>query len=275
MAWLGIDFSGDATRWRPRLARPTVWVAHLVPGTPRPRLVDLRPVQDLAGSGDPFDRLVARLRQGDFRVCALDAPLSWPGADALAGGRQALLDAVLGLPVPDRPFARGDAMLVLAGSLGLPCSGKVFRPCETLWRARGLNVRSTTWNGARPGTPFTVAALTLCGRAGLPCWPWVVGARPCLAETFPTALLARLGLPYRGYDGPGGGATRTQILDALAPGLDLPATARAMMAGSADALDAVLAALGAMAVDLGRMVDPAPVAGRDGWIAVLDALTDT
>jgi Protein of unknown function (DUF429) len=94
-----------------------------------------------------------------------------------------------------------------------------------------------------------------------------------VSEVYPAGCLLRWGLPARGYKRrPEAPARRAAIVDgllALAPWLDLGPHRDRLVAGE-DALDAVLAALGARAAVLGR-TDPAPeadlaVAGREGWI---------
>jgi len=76
--WLGIDFSGNHLMWRNGCTRSNVWIAELHAVGRGLELVDLRPVQQLAGDGEPFARLVALLRAGDHEAAAVDAPFSVP-----------------------------------------------------------------------------------------------------------------------------------------------------------------------------------------------------
>ena len=73
--YLGIDFSGGADPWKARCSRPTVWVA-AIENIVAPRLTNLRPVQSLPGDGEPFTRLLALLRAGDFAAAGIDAPFA-------------------------------------------------------------------------------------------------------------------------------------------------------------------------------------------------------
>jgi len=81
------------------------------------------------------------------------------------------------------------------------------------------------------------------------------GARRVLVEACPASTLKRMGLPHQNYKQPEGGPltpkrrrTRRSILDGLARHVTLPDTdrRRIMRNGGGDALDAVLAALGAI-----------------------------
>lgn len=120
------------------------------------------------------------------------------------------------------------------------------------------------------GYPAMRAAGLLAG------WPATAGAvrrsgvGSCVAEVYPAAALSRWGLRSRGYKSDA--AVRSALIEHLlrqAPWLEL-GPAAALCAGSADALDAVLAALVAGAVHQGRSVAPAPdellLAEEEGWI---------
>jgi len=62
---------------------------------------------------------------------------------------------------------------------------------------------------------------------------------------------------------------RETIVEALGHRLTLTEGIRNMLCGSADALDAVLCALAAIAVTENRLAyPPAPQSEREGWIAV-------
>src|SRR5689334_2210840 len=68
--FLGVDFSGGAGPWKAVCSRPTVWIATLEAF----RLTDLRPVQELEGEDEPFERLAGLLREGRYRAAGIDAP---------------------------------------------------------------------------------------------------------------------------------------------------------------------------------------------------------
>ena len=95
-----------------------------------------------------------------------------------------------------------------------------------------------------------------------------------VAEVYPAAALSRWGLPSRGYKNDP--AVRSVLIQALlrqAPWLDLGSTA-GLCERSADALDAVIAALVAGAVHRGRTIVPGGadvvLADEEGWIHLPD-----
>jgi hypothetical protein len=168
-------------------------------------------------------------------------------------------------PGPDRPFASGAALIALACEVAALDQKKPYRDTERVWIERGVNTRSTLWNGPRGGAAFTAACLTLLARSKRPVWPWRCGAG-MLVEAFPAAQLRHWGLTHRGYGKAEQSELRVEILDGLRRRLDFNASHRALMVESADALDAVIAAFGAMAAV--RLGAPAEFPG-DGLIAVM------
>jgi hypothetical protein len=267
--YLGIDFSGSPDQWRPAVRRPTVWIATLEGENPL-RLTDLRPVQELPGSAPPFERLVGLLRAGRFAAAAIDAPFSLPAAQCPPGGRSALLDAVLRLPLDGRPFPRGPRLIDMARAVQPWACKKPLRPCEAVWRSRGVNTRSTLWWTPRGGAPFAAACLTLLARAGRPCWPWEPAGDGILLEAFPAGQIRQWGLNPNGYSGsgPDHAASRRAIVAEVGLRAELPASLRSQMEASPDALDAVIAAFAAYAVRTGRLAAQ-PEEAADGWIAVM------
>jgi hypothetical protein len=236
--FLGIDFSGGSGPWKAACSKPTVWIATLEAF----RLTDLRPVQDLPGDEAPFDRLVNLLHEGRFRAAAIDAPFSLPEAHMPAGGHPDLLKRIATMPTADdRPFPRGQAILDLAQGIRAFDTGiKVWRETE---RTCGALARSTLWNGARPGAPFTAACLTLLSRAQRPIWPWKDGPG-MLVEAFPAAQLRAWELPNANYSEPEERPLRAKIIATLEQRqhLDIAPSFRKTMLASPDALDAVIAA---------------------------------
>ena len=264
--YLGIDFSGGAAPWQARCAKPTVWIASLEDEA-SPRLTDLRPVQDLSGTEDPFAKLVSRLRCGDFVAAGIDAPFSIPAEYLPPGGHRALLAHVATLPdAADRPFPSGAALVALAEEVEPLRSKKPMRDTEGVWAKRGVNTRSTLWNGPRGGAPFTAACLALLGRAGRPLWPWDNGPG-MLVEAFPAAQLKTWGLPHNGYGKPEQRDARETILAGFAGRLLFNAAQRATMLETPDALDAVLAAFAGIAAIRHGVPDRIPA---DGLIAVAE-----
>ena len=264
--YLGIDFSGGAAPWQARCAKPTVWIASLEDEA-SPRLTDLRPVQDLSGTEDPFARLVSRLRCGDFVAAGIDAPASIPAEYLPLDGHRALLAHVATLPdAADRPFPSGAALVALAEEVEPLRSKKPMRDTEGVWAKRGVNTRSTLWNGPRGGAPFTAACLALLGRAGRPLWPWDNGPG-MLVEAFPAAQIKTWGLPHNGYGKPEQRDVRETIIAGFAGRLLFNAAQRATMLETPDALDAVLAAFAGIAAVRHGVPDRIPA---DGLIAVAE-----
>ena len=265
--FLGIDFSGGAAAWRTRCSRPTVWIATLDTAV-RPRLVDVAPVQALSGQGDPFSRMVNLLQAGVYAAAGIDAPFCVPARHMPPDGHAALLAAVAKLPDGlDRPFPTGAALVGLAAGIAPLETAKPLRETEKNWSARGVNTRSTLWNGPRGGAPFTAACLTLLARAKRPVWPWSTGSG-LLVESFPAAQLKAWGLPYTGYAASDQRAARDIILGGLRERLDINPKQATLLLDCSDALDAVLAAFGAIAA---ATQDVPPVIPRDGLISVMDA----
>jgi hypothetical protein len=261
--FLGIDFSGGAGPWRPVCARPTVWIAALEGF----RLADLCPVQKLESDGEPFDRLVQLLREGRYRAAAIDAPFALPEQHMPAGGHAQLLADIAALPpAEDRPFPRGAAILAYARAHAPLTTAKPARQAERQYNAS----RSTLWNGARPGAPFTAACLTLVAKARRPVWPWKDGPG-MLVEAFPAAQLRAWNLPHVNYSDAEARPTRAKIIAAIeqCQSLDIHPTDRRQMLASADALDAVIAAFGARAAANRQLKLPKPSNWKiEGAIAV-------
>jgi hypothetical protein len=268
----GVDFSGA------RLAGRTTWIAHLVPaaapggasggasggppGGPPWTLAALDSLERLAGTaerGPALAHLTRLVRASDRALWAFDFPFGLP------------LEV---LPPRSGWRAHGRLVREFEGDgygMGLECVRRA--------RARGgpMHVRRLTDARARaPFDPYHYRIIyqTFYGlrdvagplaaapdTALLPFQYARAGrARRVLVETCPASTLKRLGLPHQRYKQPEGGPltavrrrTRRAILDGLAPhvALDGPGhpagrlRRRAMRDPGGDALDAVIAALGA------------------------------
>jgi len=270
--WLGIDFSGNHLKWRPRCTTSNVWIADVFAEKEDVQLRDVRRVQQLPGAGDPFDRLVALLASADYDAAGIDAPFSVPDTFVgRVGGYAALLSVVASQTSGRRPFINGfDMARIVAGTSPPLTPPKPMRATDTFWAKRGVNVRSPMWTGARPGAPMTAACLTLLQRSGRPTWPWSSRAGGLLVEAFPAAQLNIWGLPHAKYDGRSSSATavRSTIIDALAKRMRL-GSFRPTLLASADALDAVVCAFAAMAVSGPKVSIPnCPTVATEGWVAV-------
>ena len=267
--WLGLDFSGDAGKWTARCSRSNVWLATVEDKRGKPYVRSLRRVQQLDGDYPPFERLADYLFKADFAAAGIDAPFALPKEHMPKGGHAALLKAVAALPREGRPFAKGAALVDWAKTIAPVTSAKPMRETERKWRARGLNVRSTLWNGARGGAPFTAACLTLLHAAGRPCYPWATSGDGMMLETVPMAQLKVWNLPFVGYDGDKGAATRRTIVAGVAKRVELPDEITKLCLSSADAVDAVVCALIARAWSMGKLLDyGAPTHPIEGWIVV-------
>ena len=232
-------------------------------------VVALRPVQDLPGGSHPFQRLAALLARGEYRAAGIDAPFALPARHMPVGGLPVLLQDVAQFPTGDRPFSEGQKLVAYGGANASLEERKPMRKTEQFWRKRGVNVRSTLWDGPRGGAPFTVANLTLLAKVRRPVWPWCRAALGLLVEAFPAGQLRHWKLPYKGYDGPDGREARATIIKAVSSRAQIPGSLRTLCRDSADALDAVLCLFSARAAADGlAFVDDPAAAEREGWIAV-------
>ncbi|MYB29115.1 MAG: DUF429 domain-containing protein [Acidimicrobiaceae bacterium] len=264
----GIDFSGNHRMWTSGCRRSNVWIATAQERSGDLSLVDLRPVQQLRGRGHPFDRLVALLANDDYCAVGIDAPFSLPERHMPEGGWPGLLRDIAALPKDGRPFPRGEELVAYAERNVCLAEPKPLRRTEKLWRGRGLNVRSTLWDGARGGAAFTIACLTLLERVRAPTWPWSNDDR-LLVEAFPACQLLEWGLEHRGYASSYPSPEREDIVIRVSERIEIPDGLREQCHCSPDALDAVLCLFAAKAAfeGLAAVGDEAAAEG-EGWIAV-------
>ncbi|WP_439543844.1 DUF429 domain-containing protein [Hyphomicrobium sp.] len=266
--FVGIDFSGGAAPWRSRVSRPTVWVAV----TDGRSLLELRPVHELEGEGLPYHRLARLLEAADFDAAAIDAPFCLPVKHLPPGGFAALLrEVALISNGDDRPFPRGAEILAL-GERYAPkdrAKPKPLRATEAYWASRGVNTRSTMWNGPRGGAPFAAACLRMIGLTGRPCWPWNAATRGVLVEAFPAAQLRHWGMAHTRYGAKAAVAERAALVEQIRNKIEISIPYADKMIQSPDALDAVVASFAAFAVGNGT-VGAFEAAHADGVIAVAD-----
>jgi voltage-gated potassium channel Kch len=251
----GVDFSGA------RLAGHTTWIAHLVPsgvpgGVPPWTLVALDPLARLAGTAEreaALAHLTRRVLASDRALWAFDFPFGLP------------LEVL-----PPRSGWRAHGRLVREWAhdgygLGLEC----VRRAQAL--GGPMHVRRQTDADARaPFDPYHYRIIyqtfhglrdvagPLADAPGTALLPFQYAkaraARRVLVETCPASTLRRLGLPARLYKQPEGGPltrprrrTRRAILDGLAAHVRVGDAhrRRVMRDPGGDALDAVVAAVGA------------------------------
>jgi hypothetical protein len=275
--YIGIDFSGSQAQWQPNAQSSNVWIALMEEQNTVNNLIGLQRVQQLPGEGRPFYRLSQLLGNGEYGAAAIDAPFSVPwwffGANFV--DHNGLLAAVNDLPINHgADFPTGAAFVeCVAAGIQFPFS-KPLRTTESYWRGRSVNIRSTVWNGVRPGAPFASSSIKLLAEAARPLWPWS-GAEdtPILAESFPAAQLRAWNLPFDGYNGDDGQANRAVIVEDLVAnrGLQITNDFEMTILGDADALDAVLSCYAARAVKRNQLGAPLPPVDSwrlEGWIAV-------
>jgi hypothetical protein len=251
--YLGIDFSGNFRMWSAGCGRSNVWIAQVEQRASRPAPVGLKCVQELAGDGSPFSRLVRYLRESDFAAAGIDAPFSIPAEYLPANGHSALLEEVASIePIDGRPFPSAQQFVSCVLSKRQPATKKPLRRTEKYWQDKGVNVRSTLWTGARGGAAMTAACLKLLHEVGRPLWPWQRSERGLLVEVFPAAQLKQWGLPHQGYNrnNEAEAGIRHSIVCALAARIDL-GDFRPILEEGADALESLICAFAAIAVKSG------------------------
>ena len=264
----GIDFSGNYRMWTPGCGRSNVWIATAKTQLGVMKLAELRPVQHLPGSAHPFERLFALLERGDYCAAAIDAPFSLPARHVPAGGLPKLLRDVESFPTENRPFAQGADLVAYARQNASLQQRKPLRNTERAWADKGVNIRSTLWNGPRGGAPFTVACLTLLARVGGPVWPWMQADRGLLVEAFPAGQLHDWELEHQGYAESGPSPNRVRILEDVSRRIEIPDSMYRRCRSNADALDAVLCLFAAKAALEGQAaVEDSAAAENEGWIA--------
>ena len=274
--WLGIDFSGDHSKWGQQCTTGNIWIATVDDSSGSGLVLhDLIQVQQLPGVASPFSRLAELLSSRQFRAAAIDAPFSIPREYLSGWDYEGLLKTVAEMPCHNRPFPTGNDFIVAATGKEPPLEPcKPYRATERIWKERKVNVRSTLWNGARGGAPMTAACLKLLGTAKCPIWPWASPEENGLiVEAFPAAQLQEWGISPQKYNGNSADATakRRFIIDTcLANRISLPEASLKVILGSADALDAILCAFAAVAVTEGALeIEPGyPEADFEGWISV-------
>ena len=251
----GVDFSGA------KKAGENTWVAHLVPdprksNPHRLRLIDLHRLTLLAGTADrepALRTLVALVRQSDAALWAFDFPFGLPVEvmpprsswfDQLHWVRGWGDDAYeLGLECLQRAQAAGLRMHVRR------CSDDEARAPFDPYHYR---IIYQTFFGMRD----VIGRLAMTPRTAVLPFQYrrLSTARRVLVESCPGSLLKKLGLPHQNYKQPAGGPltwkrlkTRHRLMDWLAGQVVFSdGHQRVMMRnGGGDALDAVIAGVGA------------------------------
>jgi hypothetical protein len=249
----GVDFSGAKQAGR------NTWVARIEPlrrGRPAYRLVELTCLEKLSGTaerGAALAHLVERIAASDRALWALDFPFGLPIEVMDPGGRWPHQFDFLGAWGEDA-YAAGLECLRRARALGGPMHIRRLTDAEVKapFDCYHYRIIYQTFFGMRDVLgPLRRARHT----AILPFqYRRLPAARRVLVEACPTSTLKRLGLPHNNYKQPEGGPltrkrrqTRRALLDGLGRHVRLDGRQRRVMMrnGGGDALDAVIAAVGA------------------------------
>ena len=259
--------------WSAGCTRSNVWIAEGLLDGSRIKVERLERLQRLKLTGHPFAALSKLLNGMTGAFVGIDAPFSLP-CKFLPEGPIAAWRKLLTVDPAGRPFPTGKQLVATFAPDLAPTGKKVLRATEKDWRERGMNVRSTVWNGPRGGAPFAAACMTLLARHEGPVWSLKSGGDGAtLAEAFPAAQLNKWGLPFQSYNGSKKEAlaNRRTILEGLAyRELSIAPNLADECLLSADALDAVICMFGAAAASSGRTVPMADNSMRhiEGMIAV-------
>jgi hypothetical protein len=252
----GVDFSGA------KLAGRNTWVARLEPADdrrrpPYHRLTELRSLERLSGTAErapALAHLVERVAASEGALWALDFPFGLPVEVMKAGARWPDQLAFLREWGEDA-YGAGVECLRRAKQLGGPNHIRRLTDLEEKapFDCYHYRIIYQTFHGMRDvlgplwGARRTAILPFQYGR--------LAAARRVLVEACPASTLRRLGLPHNNYKQPEGGPltrkrlrARRAILKGLAWRVEIGDTFRRviMRNGGGDALDAVLAAVGAL-----------------------------
>jgi hypothetical protein len=270
----GVDFSGA------RNAGRTIWIARTRPVRGRrlvlEELFNLERTSGHAVREAALAWLVRRIADSNAALWAIDFPFGLPtGVMDTGSSWPDLLRVVRQWPHGAYDF--GLHCLARAKAVG---PAHVYRPTDRQTKAPfscyHYRIIYQTFHGIRD------VLLPLSRHAGTAILPFqgrkLARARRVLVEACPSSTLKRLGLPHQNYKQPQGGPltrkrrhTRRAILSGLESLVTIAADDRRqiMRDGGGDALDAVLAAVGA--AHAWRTANHAtifsdPRACREGWI---------
>jgi hypothetical protein len=252
----GVDFSGA------RLAGKNTWVARLEPsvgGRRRPayRLAELSSLELLCGTAErraALAHLVSLVRLSEHALWAMDFPFGLPVEVMGEGARW--LDQIEFLHAwGDDDYGLGLECLRRAKSLGGPNHIRRLTDIEAKAPFDPYHYRIIyqTFYGMRD----VLGQLRhLKYTAILPFqYRRLASARRVLVEACPASTLKRMGLPHQNYKQPEGGPltyrrrrTRRTIMEGITEHISMSDAQRRviMRNGGGDALDAVIAALGAV-----------------------------
>jgi hypothetical protein len=251
----GVDFSGA------RLAGRTIWVARLERvrrrGLPSYRLAELSSLERLCGTAErsaALAHLVQRIANSERALWALDFPFGLP-VEVMAPGCRwpAQLDFLR--EWGEDAYGAGLECLRRARALGGPIHIRRLTDVEVKapFDCYHYRIIYQTFYGMRD----VLGPLAGTRRTAILPFQYrrLPTAERVLVEACPSSTLKRLSLPHQNYKQPGGGPlttkrlrTRRAILRGLAAHVAVDDRQRRtiMRNGGGDALDAVIAALGAL-----------------------------
>jgi hypothetical protein len=253
----GVDFSGA------RLAGRTTWLARLEPVTerhhgPHYQLTQLACLEKLAGTAErapALAHLVERIAASEQALWALDFPFGLLPVELMDDGARWPVQFEFLAEWGDDAYGAGVECLRRAKARGGPNHIRRLTDLEERAPFDSYHYRIIyqTFHGMRD------VLGPLRGLRGTAVVPFQYGrlasARRVLVEACPASMLRRLHLPHQNYKQPQGGPltrrrrrARRAILDGLAGRVEIGATQRLVLMrnGGGDALDAVIAAVGAL-----------------------------
>ncbi len=249
----GVDFSGA------KLAGRNTWVARVeqaVRRRPAYRLAELTCLEKLSGTaerGAALAHLVGLIATSDAALWALDFPFGLPVEVMAPGARWPRQLDFLGAWGEDA-YAAGVECLRRARALGGPMHIRRLTDSEARapFDCYHYRIIYQTFFGMRD----VLGPLRRLRQTAILPFQYrrLASARRVLVEACPSSTLKRLGLPHNNYKQPEGGPltrkrlrTRRLLLDGLARHVRIDEGQRRVMMrnGGGDALDAVIAAVGA------------------------------
>ncbi len=249
----GVDFSGA------KLAGRNTWVARVeqaVRRRPAYRLAELTCLEKLSGTaerGAALAHLVGLIATSDAALWALDFPFGLPVEVMAPGARWPRQLDFLGAWGEDA-YAAGVECLRRARALGGPMHIRRLTDSEARapFDCYHYRIIYQTFFGMRD----VLGPLRRLRQTAILPFQYrrLASARRVLVEACPSSTLKRLGLPHNNYKQPEGGPltrkrlrTRRLLLDGLARHVRIDEGQRRVMMrnGGGDALDAVIAVVGA------------------------------
>ena len=247
----GVDFSGA------KLAGENIWIACLVPRRDRYELVELSRLRALCGTAQrepALAHLVKLVESSRGARWGMDFPFGLPIEVVEPNSRWA--DQLRWISrFEDGAYSLGEECVRRARGLGGPMHLRRTTDTEakTPFDCYHYRIIYQTFHGMRD------VLLPLSRTKGTAILPFqyhkLSSAQRAIVEACPTSTLKRLGLPHQNYKQPQGGRlatrrrrTKRRILDGLRQTIRISdAQMRTIMRnGGGDALDAVIAAVGAI-----------------------------